>query len=120
MASDRWWTDLFASIDAKDTARFASYLTDDAEFRYGSGPAIAGRSAIGDAVDAFFATIESSQHSPGLRFESGSHAVCEGWVRYVRRDGRSVELPFCNVFALAGDRISKYHVYIDPAPLGEP
>lgn len=120
MPNADWWSNLFAAIDGKDTARFAEYLTDDAEFRYGSGAPVTGRSPIGDAVDSFFASIESSQHTPGRRLESGNTAICEGWVRYVRRDGRVIDLPFCNVFTLDGDRIAKYHIYIDPSPLAAP
>ncbi|HSN72566.1 MAG TPA: nuclear transport factor 2 family protein [Steroidobacteraceae bacterium] len=120
MLDAHWWQGLFAAIDTKDTARFVAYLTDDAEFRYGSGPPVSGRAAIGDAVDNFFASIEASEHTPGRRFESGDSAICEGWVRYTRRDGRVIDVPFCNVFTLEGDRISKYHIYIDPSPLAAP
>jgi ketosteroid isomerase-like protein len=48
------------------------------------------------------------------------HVVVEGTVRYVRHDGREVTLPFVNVLALDGDRISSYRVYVDGAPLFAP
>ena len=84
MLDAQWWDGLFDSIDAKDTSRFVAYLTEDAEFRYGSGQPVAGRAAIGDAVDNFFSSIDSSEHTPGRRIESGDTAICEGWVRQNR------------------------------------
>jgi ketosteroid isomerase-like protein len=120
MPDARWWTDLFASVDAKDTRRFLEFLADGAAFRYGSGPAVTGKAAIGDAVDAFFASITSSAHQIGRCWDGSGSAACEGTVRYVRRDSREVEVPFCNVLTLADGRITDYRIYIDPAPLLAP
>ena len=49
--------ELFASIDAMDTAGFLARLSPDAVFRFGSMPMVQGTDAIGAAVDGFFATI---------------------------------------------------------------
>ena len=48
---------LFAAIDAQDGAAFVGYLTDDAVFRFGSAPAVQGRSAVRAAVEGFFDSI---------------------------------------------------------------
>ena len=45
-----WLEPLFASIDARDTPRFLTFLTEDAVFRYGSGAPVVGRASIGAAV----------------------------------------------------------------------
>jgi ketosteroid isomerase-like protein len=81
---------------------------------------VTGRSAIHDAVDNFLSTIESSAHRIERIVEQDACAVCEGWVRYVRRDGRVLELPFCNVLTFRDPLILRYHVYIDPSPLAAP
>lgn len=117
MPKDEWWSALFASIDAKDTRAFLAFLTPDALFRYGSAPQAVGAGAIEQAVSYFFTTIEQSRHRLLRRWDDGDSAVCQGEVTYTLADGREVTLPFCNVFELAGDRIRKYEIYIDPTPL---
>lgn len=113
---DRWYA-LFASIDAKQTSQFLSHLTPDATFRYGSFPPATGHAAIAAAVDQFFASIRSSEHRIIRVWQQPDSAIFQGEVTYVRLDGATVVVPFCNVFALKGDRIFRYDIYIDPAPL---
>ena len=120
MPDRHWLHALFESVDAKRTADFLSFLTDDALFRYGSNPAATGRIAIGTAVEQFFASIRSCSHRLTRFWEDRSSVVCQGEVQYVRLDGRSVTLPFCNVFELRDEKISRYEIYIDPTPLMAP
>jgi ketosteroid isomerase-like protein len=108
---------LFRAIDEKSTDQFLQFLCDDATFRYGSFPPAVGREAIAAAVDQFFASIESSRHEMRMVWERPDAAVCQGNVHYVRRDGKALTLPFCNVFQLRDGRIANYEIYIDPAPL---
>lgn len=108
---------MFAAIDAKDTAAFVGYLTDDAVFRFGSAPAVKGREAITAAVDGFFGTIAASSHDIKKTLGEGSTLVCEGEVTYTRLDGARVTLPFTDVFEYDGDLIAQYKIYIDVAPL---
>jgi len=108
---------LFAAIDAKDTAAFVSYLTEDAVFRFGSAPAVAGRDAIAAAVDGFFSTIAGCSHDIRFLVQSGNTLVCEGEVTYQRHDGGKVTLPFVDVLEYESDLIAVYKIYIDIAPL---
>ena len=112
-----WWSDLFSSVDAKDADRFASFLTADAEFRFGNAPAISGTAEIKDAVNGFFDTIEGSEHEVLRTWSDDGTAVCQGQVTYTRYDGSRLTLPFVNVFELRGDKIARYLIYIDIAPL---
>ena len=117
MHRDDWWRALFASIDAKQTSQFLAYLTPDALFRYGSWPAAIGHEAIGSVVDQFFASIRSSSHRIIRMWQEPDSAVCKGEVTYARLDGNSVVVPFCNVFELRDQKITRYEIYIDPTPL---
>ena len=108
---------LFAAIDAKDTDAFLASLTEDATFRFGSGPLLSGHAAIREGVDAFFASIRGSKHLLKNVLEKESTLVCEGEVTYLRKDGSDVTVPFTDVFELDGDRIAEYKIYIDMAPL---
>jgi ketosteroid isomerase-like protein len=111
---------LFASIDAKRTQQFLGFLTEDAVFRYGSNPRVVGRSAIELVVDQVFASIRSCSHRVLRVWEHPGSVICQGEVTYVRLDGRSIVLPFCNVFELRDERIARYEIYIDPGPLTAP
>lgn len=109
---------LFASIDAMDPEAFAGHLADDAVFTYGSQAPVAGRDAIRSYVAAFFAAFAALSHRVLVVHRTADGvAVVEGEVTYRMRDGRSVTLPFANVFRLRGRLISDYRIYIDPSPL---
>jgi len=41
-------------------------------------------------------------------------------VTYTRHDGTNLTLPFVNVFAMRGDLIQDYLIYIDATPLYAP
>lgn len=112
-----WWRRLMDSIDAKDTAGFVAFLTDDCEFRFGNAEPVRGKAAIAAAVDGFFGTIRASRHSIAHTWTDATTRVCEGTVRYTRLDGSEVTVPFVNVFYMGGERIERYLIYIDNAPL---
>lgn len=115
-----WWNSLLASIDGKDLAGFLDFVTDDAEFRFANSPPVTGREAIGAAVGGFFDSIRSSRHVAHRTWEDSDSAVCQGDVTYTRLDGREVTVPFVNVFYFRGDRIARYLIHIDLAPLFAP
>lgn len=115
-----WIAALLAAVDAKDADRFVSFLADDASFAYANAPPVLGRDAVRAAVAGFFAQVRSLAHAAAHVWRVPGHVVVEGTVRYVRHDGREVTLPFVNVLALDGDRISSYRVYVDGAPLFAP
>ena len=108
---------LFASIDNADAELFASFLTQDASFRFGSAPSVQGRAEITAGVDAFFATIAASKHEVANSILSGDSLVCEGNVTYTRHDGSEVTVPFVDVLELSGELIREYKIYIDISPL---
>ncbi len=116
-AASRETGGLFAAIDRKDAAAFVGYLTDDAVFRFGSAPAVQGKSSIQTAVDDFFGTIAGCSHTIQKAIQSGSTLVCEGDVTYTRHNGTEITLPFTDVFEYDGDLIAHYKIYMDISPL---
>lgn len=114
---DSWWSEVFASIDAKDTDRFAAFLTDDAEFRFGSAPAVRGTAAIKTAVSEFFRTIDDSRHEVLRTWVDRETRVCQGDVTYTRLDRTKITIPFVSVFEMQNEEISRYLIYVDIAPL---
>lgn len=125
-AETRWrpggpgWAELFAAIDGRDAVAFAAFLTPDGEFRYGNSPPVVGHAAVREAVAGFFAAIGGCRHRLLASWQGPGTAVCEGEVTYQRLDGRSVTVPFVNVFVLAPGGIASYRIYIDNTPLFAP
>ena len=115
--ADSWITGLFASIDRKDTDGFASFLTEDALFRFGNQPTVHGRDAIGAAVDGFFSSIAGLAHRIERIWEHSDSVVCHGEVSYERLDGSSTTLPFADVFIMRDDLVREYLIYMDVTPL---
>ena len=108
---------LFTTIDTMDTAAFAEFLMDDAQFRFGSAPVVRGKAAIAEAVAGFFGSIAAVRHHIDFVTSQGDILVAEGSVCYTRHNGSQITLPFVNVFALQGSQIANYKIYIDIAPL---
>ncbi len=118
MIDSRNFSELFHAIDGMDADRFAGHLTDDAVFTYGSRPPIQGRQAIREYVAGFFEALEGLEHRILDIHEAGDDvSVIEGEVTYYLGPGRTVTVPFANVFRLAGNKVSSYQVYIDPTPM---
>jgi hypothetical protein len=117
MRNRAWWVELCKAIDAKDTQAFVSHLTEDCEFRFANGPSAVGHAAIGAAVDAFWASIRSSEHEVGQHWNGTDSGVCEGYCTYTRHDGSTIRLPFVDVLYFRGDQAEKYYIYMDVAPL---
>jgi len=108
---------LFAAIDARDADRFASFLTEDGRFVYGSNPAVVGRAAVRDFVAGFFGQLKALHHSVDRLWEHPGELVMRGTVSYTLPDDRMVTVPYVNIFTLAGDKIRAYEVFVDPTPL---
>lgn len=108
---------LFAAIDAKDTEQFLEYLSESPRFRFGSAPAVEGRAAVREAVQAFFDSIAGLEHSLSASASVGTTLFTEGDVTYTRHDGSMITLPFADVFELRDGRIADYKIYMDIGPL---
>jgi ketosteroid isomerase-like protein len=118
MTNDRI-SQLFQSVDAKDADAFASFLSENSVFRYGSQPAVQGKQAIHGYVSAFFGSIQALSHQVIDTWEREDSMVCQGVVTYTRGDGSDVSVPFTNIFRFEGDLIRDYLVYVDPSPLSQ-
>jgi hypothetical protein len=112
-----WTTELFRSIDAKDTRRFVGFLTEDGQFRFGNAPPALGRQAIASLLDGFFASIKSLSHDVAKTWTVPDHVICEGTVTYTRHDGSTLSVPFVDVFVMQGKLIKDYLIYIDASQL---
>ncbi len=112
-----WIGDLLASIDGMDADEFVSFVADNAKFRYGSNPPVAGRAAIREYVAQFFAMFRGLRHEPIGSWSHLDTVFVQGDVTYVKHDGSEHTLPFLNCFKMCDEKIQEYLIYIDPTPL---
>ncbi len=117
MATPAWIQELTASIDAMDADTFASFLTEDAQFRYGSSPATVGKENIRDGVAMFFTQYKKLRHSLIGTWTLPDVVFMQGDVTYTRLDGADITVPFVNCLKMRGDKIHEYLIYIDPSPM---
>jgi hypothetical protein len=111
---------LFKTIDEMNADKFVTYLTDDAQFRFGNSPVVKGKLAIRDAVDGFYKSIKSLFHNCENLWINGDHIIYQGKVTYTRLDGNIVPVQFTNIFGMKGDLIKDYFIYIDITALYAP
>ncbi|HEX05587.1 MAG TPA: nuclear transport factor 2 family protein [Bacteroidetes bacterium] len=119
MLSDGTIKGLFASIDAMDAIKFASFLTEDGTFVYGTMMSVTGRSAVEEAVAGFFGTLSSLSHRDVRSWDGGDGETVfvGGEVTYVLPNEKMVEIPFMNKFIVRDGKISLYQVYTDPTTM---
>jgi hypothetical protein len=119
-ATPLWVFDLLRAIDARDSARFATFLSPECVFRFGSAPLVTGRSAVESVVAGFFELIRGCQHELLRTWEEGEWLTLQGEVTYTRLDSSTVRVPFVNVFRMRTALIAEYLIYIDNTPLFVP
>ena len=117
-SSVRWIDELFSVIDEKDTNGFLAFFADNASFRFGNAEPVIGRSAISDAVDDFFASIQACRHRIERTWCEDGATACHGTVTYTLSDGQRVTVPFANAMYHDGDnKIVRYLIHVDASPL---
>jgi hypothetical protein len=117
MNRDGWIRDLLRCLDAKDSEGWLAFLAPDARFRFGNASTVQGKSAIREAVTAFFASISEMRHNLVEVWDHPNAIICRGEVTYTRLDGSTLTIPFLNVLKLEGSLIHDYLVYVDASEL---
>jgi hypothetical protein len=109
--------DLFAAIDRFDTKAFASYLDEQARFKFANIPVISGKNKIFDFVAGFFQSIRAIRHKNLEIYELEGIRFVMGNVTYTRLDGTTLSVDFSNTYRLSGDKIKDYLIFIDNSEL---
>lgn len=117
MSTAKWLTDLFKSIDSMDSQTFAMLLAERVEFCFGNAPAVQGRQAVRETVEAFFKSIRCLHHEIVQSWIQADSVICHGMVTYTRHDGSTLTVPFANIFILSGKLVSRYLIYVDVSAL---
>ena len=112
-----WIVRLFATIDARDARRFVEFIARDGAFHFANAPAAVGREAIHGMVDGFFQAIAGLQHELREAFVLPGRVACHGTVTYTRHDGTRLAVPFATIFAMEGELIRDYRIFMDASAL---
>ena len=115
-----WVTQLFQSIDQMDAGKFATFINNEAEFRFGNSPPVVGKEEIRKAVEGFFGTIRGVKHRLLATWTHPDTVICQGEVTYTRHDSSQLTLPFVNIFGIKDNLIKDYLIYVDINPLYSP
>lgn len=113
MSVRTWMHDMLTALDTEGVPGLYPWLRDDVVYRFGSFPAGRGKESFNETWLAISSHIESLSHELLDTWETGDSAVCRGNVTYALSDGRSVTLPFANVFYLSDGKIAEYLIYVD-------
>ena len=116
LENKNWLVSLFETIDRMDAGQFVSYLTEDATFRFGNFPSVNSKSLIKKSVKDFFSGIEGLSHEIYKTLDFEDVVVVEGKVSY-HLNGKTISVPFCNIFEMKNELIKEYKIYIDISPL---
>ena len=117
MATPEWITHLFQSIDNKDPDSFATFLTEDAIFKFANQEPAVGKEAARQTVANFLASIQGIRHEVFDVWEKDGATSCHGLVTYTRHDSSQLQVPFANVFKMHGSLIREYLIYVDASQL---
>lgn len=113
MRHETWLREMFQALDREGVPGLFPYLTEDVLFRFASYPTGQGQDTFAAAWSGMSAAIERLEHElEGVQSE-GDTIFCHGSVTYHLKGGNPVKVPFANRFALKGDLISEYHIYVD-------
>jgi ketosteroid isomerase-like protein len=111
---------MFDALDRGEIEQMVRYMTDDVVTAFGNFPELNGKAAF----DMMFRDVAQSvstvrheihdlwqvEHDPDV-------VVARLTVTYTRHDGRTINLPCCNVFRIRDNLVSHYSVYMDITPV---
>ena len=116
MSSD-WTKELYGAIDSKDASKFASFLTENSAFTLGNSPSAKGKKNIEETIAEFFKSIKGIDHNITDTKSCDDTFLTRGTVKYTRHDDTQLEVPFCNVMKLDGEKIREFQIYVNNAEL---
>jgi ketosteroid isomerase-like protein len=106
-----------AAVDTGDAEGFGSWFAEDASYRFGSSPAIRGRSRVVEATRGASAALPWVRHTVDQIAHVGDQLFCRFSIATANRSGAQQVLPCVTVIWLAGGKIVDYRVHMDLAPI---
>lgn len=104
---------LFKVIDEMDCEKFATFLCENGEFKFGNAQSVKGRAEIKKAVSQFFNSIHGLQHKIKQVWSVDNSVIVNGEVTYTRKNKTQLTVPFMNLLEMKKGLIENYQIFID-------
>jgi hypothetical protein len=108
---------LFKVIDEMDCEKFASFLHENGEFKFGNASTVKGRTEIKKAISQFSSSIHGLQHNVKEVWNVDDSIIVNGDVTYTRKNKTQITIPFMNLLKTNNGLIKNYQIFIDIGPL---
>jgi len=108
---------MYLAIDARDTNKLVSYMTDDAKFIFANIPPVEGKSNISGFLDGFFKSIKAISHNEIESWNAGEVWFVTGKVTYTRHDDSILQVPFGVILKMRDSLIKDYQIFVDASEL---
>ncbi|RYZ73513.1 MAG: nuclear transport factor 2 family protein [Proteobacteria bacterium] len=128
-SSENFLAKFYEAIDSREASRFSEFFAEDGEFIFGNFPPSKGHAAIEKSAQGVFDAIDGISHRlKSHSIDSSGRLLMEGIVRYVKKNGAIVELPYACGMTLdsvfkqgmvqnSQPKVKSYQAYVDIAPL---
>lgn len=110
-------TKLYQAVDTREARCLEPFLSPSVTFQLGNNPPVSGKEAVLEINASFFTSIAAMAHTIDRVWLQGARIICNGSVRYTRRDGSQLSIPFATILTTEGGIIEDYKVYADVSPL---
>lgn len=107
----------FTFVDSMNTEGFVDCFSNDGVFQFANLKPLESKEEIFTFVKNFLGSLKEIKHTQVSIMESGDEAIARGVVHYYLSHSKIVKLDFCNYVKFKEDKISRWQVYIDVAPL---
>ncbi|MBO0931969.1 nuclear transport factor 2 family protein [Fibrella aquatilis] len=116
--NEQWGYDFFRMVDRMDPDEYVIYFQPDGRVIFSNDPPIVGTEAIRQAMQQFYATIDSMHHEIVHLWAESNTVISRAEAQYVRKaDGKAVNLPAVTIIDLVGDKVQQVQFYMDMTPL---
>lgn len=117
MNNDNYIKDMYAIVDARDSAGLANMMTENGIFRFANIPALAGKEAITGFLDNFFQSIKAIKHENIEEWQIDDTRFATGMVTYTRHDDSTLKVPFSVILKMQAELINEYLIFVDGSEL---
>lgn len=100
-----------------DLEKFLSFFSDDTVLRMANSEPVIGRSVIQAWIGGYLRGVSGVRHEPVEIWEREDTVVVRVEVTYTMQNGETFTLPAVTRMRFADERLSEYHIFMDPAPV---
>lgn len=107
---------MFTAVEKRDLDTYLTFFTEDAEYRAANLPPVFGHKGIAEFAKPMMDMFTKVDHIVKDVWQSGDVICCELDLTYVRKDGKSVTVPCCDIIRLQGGKVKSLRAFLDPGP----